>query len=203
MKKLTTSQTERQYLTTKKIFIISIIVAALTIIGIWIFGLGQHRTLYENSVLSTTILSVAFFLFLAINLYRGVKLKDDLGRITDRITDKNKMPDLSGLNLSGDSIPDVGGDGIAGVIVGIIAWLLISILLVFLLWFFGAVLWVIVLIFAAMLYWIFFRALRLVFKNSNKCKNKISKSVSYALFYTVLYNFWIYGIIVLSGYLTK
>ncbi len=176
----------------------------MTIIAIWLLGLGQHRTLFENSILSTTILSIAFFLFLTIGLYNGVKLKDDLGKITDKIN-RDNMPDMSGLDFSSGEIPDIDGDGegIAGIILGILVWILVSVILVFLIWFFGAILWTLVLVFSAMLYWIFFRALRLVFKNSNKCKNDLVKSIYYGAIYTILYNFWIYGIIMISHYLIK
>lgn len=194
-------RTYKNFVTSRTIITVSIIVALLTILSIWLFGLGQHRTIFENSLLSTSILSIAFFLFLTIGLYKGIKLKDDIGKITDKIK-IDKMPDLStGLELPGD-IPDVG-EGFAGIILGILAWFLVSILLLLFIWFFGAVFWTMILVFAAMLYWIFFRALRLVFKNSNKCKENLSRSVAYGLGYTTLYNFWIYGIILATHYLVK
>ena len=193
---------ERKYLTTKKVFVITIIVIVLTILAIWLFGLGRHSTLFENSMLSTTILSIAFFLFLTISLYNGVKLKDDLGKITDKIK-KSSMPDMSWVDFSGADVLDIADDGIGGIIIGILSWLFVAILVVFFIWFFGAILWGLVLVFSAMLYWIFFRAIRLVFKNANKCKNDLIKSIYYGVIYTVLYNFWIYGIILVSHYFIK
>lgn len=191
----------RTYLTTKSAFLISILVSVLTVIGVWYFGVGSHHTVYENSIQSTTILSIAFFLFITIGLYNGVKLKDDLGKITDRIK-VGKMPDISsGVEVPAE-IPDVG-DGIAGIILGIIAWILFSILLILLIWFFGVVLWSMILVFAAMLYWIFYRALRLVFKNSNKCRGKLLVSAAHGFMYTVLYNFWIYAILLIGHSLVK
>lgn len=169
--------------------------------GIWLFGLGQHRTIFENSILSTSILSVAFFLFLTIGLYHGIKMKDDIGKITDKIN-LDHLPDLSSRIDFPSEVPDLG-DGIAGVIVGILAWILFSILLLLFIWIFGALVWTMVLVFIAMLYWIFFRALRLVFKNSNKCKGDLPTSLVYGLAYTTLYNFWIYGLILASHYLIK
>jgi hypothetical protein len=65
------------------------------------------------------------------------------------------------------------------------------------------VLVIVVLTFIAMLYWIFFRALRLVFKNSNKSKGDLIESVKWGLTYTTLYNFWIYGIFMLTIYLKR
>lgn len=141
---------------------------------------------------------MAFCLFITLGLFNGVKLKDDLGQITDKIV-IDKFPDLSsGLEIPSDA-PDVG-DGLAGILIGILFWILFSIVLIVFIWIFSGLLWAAVLAFAAMLYWIFFRALRLVFKNANKCKNRLAKSFAYGLFYTTLYNFWIYGLIVLMHY---
>ena len=190
---------ERVFLTTKNTFIISLIVMALTILGIWLFGIGEKRSLFENSIISTSILSLAFFLFLMINLYRGVKLKDNLGKISDKI-DKKYLPDFAGIDISGDSIPDVDGDSVGGVILGIFAWILFSIILVFLLWLLGTLLWVFILVFASMLYWIFYRALRFAFRHSKESKGNLAISAGYALLYTILYNSWIYAILFLSNY---
>lgn len=131
----------------------------------------------------------------------GVKMKEDLGKITDRLNSR-RFPDLSGtadLNLGAVDLVDAGGCG--EVIVGIIVWILAAIVIIILIWFFGALLWSMILIFAAMLYWVFFRALRLVFKNSNVCRGDLAKSIRFALAYTLLYNFWIYAIILGAHYL--
>ncbi|MFN8437815.1 MAG: hypothetical protein U0V72_09255 [Cytophagales bacterium] len=192
---------DKIHVTSKTFFTVTIVVIVLTVLSIWLLELGQHRTIFENSILSTTILSSAFFLFLTVGLYKGIKLKDDIGKITDKIK-FGKIPDLSGgLELPSDVL-DVG-EGIAGIIIGFLAWILFSILLLLFIWFFSAVIWTMILVFAAMLYWIFFRALRLVFKNSNKCKGDLTTSIAYGLGYTTLYNFWIYGIILATHYLIK
>lgn len=177
----------------------TIVVLVLTLLSIWLFGLGQHRTIFENSLLSTTILSIAFFLFLTMGLYNGIKLKDDIGRITDQINSK-VQPKITGrFNIAPD-FPDIG-EGIVGILMGIVLWILFSIALLLIMWLFSALLWTMVLVFAAMLYWIFFRAVRLVFKNSNKCKGNLPASAAYGVGYTILYNFWIYGIILAAHYL--
>ena len=190
----------QKLITTKSVFSVSLLVTVLTILAIWLFGLGQHRTLFQNSLLSTSILSVAFLLFLTIGLYKGIKLKDDIGKITDRIKTEN-LPDMSmGLDLP-SAIPEVG-EGLAGIVLGILAWIVFSFLLLVFVWIFGTLMWVMVLAFVAMLYWIFFRALRLVFKRSRKCNGDLKASIAYGLGYTVLYNFWIYGIILSTHYIS-
>jgi hypothetical protein len=172
----------------------------LTVLSIWLFGLGQHRTIFQNSILSITILSIGFFFFLTIGLYNGVKLKDDIGKLTDKINPSN-LPDFSHIGEGRDFL-DVG-DGIGGIIISIVIWILVTFLIGLFLWLFGVVLWSGIIVFVAMLYWIFFRALRLVFKNSNKCKGNLATSLSYGFLYTILYNFWFYGIIFGVHYLIK
>ncbi len=191
---------ERKLVTTKTVFTVTIIVMVLTFLSIWLFGLGQHRTIFANSILSTNILSVAFFLFLTVGLYKGIKLKDDIGKLTDKLKTSN-IPNLAEAGQGADFIHV--GDGIEGIIMSIILWIVVTILIGLFLWFFGAVLWTGIIVFIAMLYWIFFRALRLVFKNSNRCQGKLITSIIYGLSYTLLYNFWIYGIILATHYLIK
>jgi hypothetical protein len=188
--------TRKKLITSKPLFVITLIVAVITILAIWLFGLGQQRTLFENSILSTTILSVAFFLFITIGLYKGIRLKDNVGKITDKIAFPKQFsfPDTSAISFD--------GEGIAGIILAIVFWIIAAFLIALFLWLFGTFLWFAILGFIAMLYWIFFRALRLVFKNSYKCKGKLPISAAYGLAYTVLYNFWIYLVIVLTHYLS-
>ncbi len=187
----------------KAVFKISLLVAALTIIGVYFWGLGQHHTFFENSIISTTILSLVFFLFITVGLYRGVKLKDNLGQITnEKIGISATLDSAPNLEHSDGFDIDVG-EGIGGIIIGIILWILWAILMALLLWIFSNVILIVMVTFAAMLYWIFFRALRLVFKNSNKSKGDIMNSIRYGLTYTFLYNFWIYGIFMLTEYFKR
>jgi hypothetical protein len=187
----------KRLVTTKDILIISMIVAGLTILAVWLFGLGQHRSVFENSILSTSILSISFCLFVSIGLYNGIKLKDDLGKVTDKISFE-KAPQGTPEFLP--EIPDAG-DGVEGFLLSLLLWLLFSGLILIVIWFFGAVFWAMLLVFTAMLYWIFFRALRLVFKKSSLCKGQVRKSIQYGIGYTLLYNFWIYAIMLISHYL--
>jgi hypothetical protein len=183
---------------TKDIFIVTMIVITITVIGVYLWGLGHHHTFYQNSIISTTILSVAFFLYVTAGLYKGTKLKDNVGRIIqkERIT-----RDVSvGIDFS--SVEPVSvGEGIGGIIISILLWILMAVFFSLLLWLLSNVFVIVILAFAGMLYWIFFRALRLVFKNSNTCKGSLLESMKWGFTYTVLYNFWIYGIIMMTTYL--
>lgn len=179
--------------------IVSCVVVSLTTVAVWLFGLGQHRSLFANSLISTTILFAAFFLFITVGLYHGVKLRDDVGRLTDRISRKH-FPGTSGL----ESLPSFDGHdsgGILGILAAIVMAVVVAILAIFVIWLVGAVLWTGILIFAAMLYWVFFRALRLVFKNSNRCRGQLGASLGQGLWHASLYTVWIYAVIYAAHYL--
>ena len=187
-----TKRRSLNYLTTRILFGATLSVIAFTILIVWILGLTENVSVYKNSILSTTILSVVFFFFLTVGLYKGVKLKDDIGDLTQSIK-VSKMPDFS---MSGNEMDFTdAGEGIWGIILGVIAWLVVTFLIGLFLWLFGAILWAGIIGILAMLYWIFFRSVRRVFKHSHKCKGDLFRSLTYSLFYTFLYNFWIYGII--------
>ena len=184
----------------KAVFTTSLIVIALTVIAVYFWGLGHHHTFFDNSIISTTILSIAFFSFVTIGLYKGIKLKDNLGAIID----KYRSVDVGDISANLPSMEPIDvGEGLAGIILGILLWLVIAVALSVGLWIFSNVLVIAVLIFVAMLYWIFFRALRLVFKNSNKSKGRLLESLKWGFVYTVLYNFWVYGIFILTHYLKR
>lgn len=178
----------RTYLNTKNVYVISILVISLAILIVWLSGLTIHRTFYKNSLLTNAILSIAFFTFLSISLFKGIKLKDNIGKLSDKI----KYPKLSS---TAEIVPDEGitllGEGLEGIAISVILWIVASILLVVFVWMFGIVVWTIIVWLLAVLYWIFFRSLRLVFKNANICKGKIGRSILYALIYTLLYTLWI------------
>jgi len=183
------------------VFIITLLVIALTIVGVYLWGLGSHHTFFENSFLSTTVLSAAFCSFITVGLFHGIKLKDNIGRLTDKIKSENfsKMPDISPTGQIVDVGDDFGGM-ILGTVISILLWIVTAVVLAVVLWMFGQLLVISLVAFAAMLYWIFFRALRLVFKNSKRTKGDLPMSVIYGVFYTFLYNFWIYGILFLVAY---
>jgi hypothetical protein len=196
VKKMTVKRT---LIDSKKIFTISLIVILITILSVWLYGIGEHKTVIENSLISTSILSITFFLFITISLYYGTKLKDNLGKITDNFDSKklNFLKKMDPEGGFGDSIPEIG-EGIVGIIMNIILWVLVSVIISYLFFALGTVIWLSILTFLGMLYWIFFRAMRLIFKKSSECKGNIGRSIFYGFTYTVLYNFWIYGIILLT-----
>ncbi len=191
---------KRTVINTRNIFIISMLVIAITIFSVWFYGIGKHKTVIENSLISTSIISIAFFLFISISLFNGTKLKDNVGKITDKINSKKldflkdlTPTDYNGLEIGADIAEDIGG-----IVISIILWIIVTIVLSFLFYALGTIIWFSILVFLGMLYWIFFRALRLIFKKSAKCSGNFELSLFYGFAYSILYNFWIYGIILLT-----
>lgn len=186
----------------KPIVRISFLVAALTLISVYFWGLGQHRTFFENLMISITILSLVIFLFISIGLYRAVNVVHETD-VQENASPAGKL-DLfhnSADLASGIEAPDFDADDLGGILVSILLWIGWAILVAMAVWFFSEVIVVAIGSFAAMLYWIFFRALRLIFNNSNQCRGNIWESLRNGAFYTVLYNFWIYGIFVFLEFL--
>jgi len=191
--------------TSKSVFTISLIVAFVTILFVFITGLKINRSIIDNSLISLSILSLSFFTFITCGLYFGFKLKDNIGDLTKQITWESSgsgvFPDFDsggGKGVMEGSIEAGAEHGIEGIIVTILLWVGITIFLVLLIVFFETIVWAMLMIFLGMLYWVFFRALRLVFKNSVKCKGNFSKSVLLALGYTLLYTSWMYGIVLVT-----
>ncbi|WP_232731488.1 hypothetical protein [Tenacibaculum sp. SZ-18] len=89
------------------------------------------------------------------------------------------------------------GDGISGIIVSIVLWIVMSIVFVLLLALLEVVFWFSLLIILGMLYWLFFRALKLVFNKSNETKGSIQRAIFYVLSYTSMYVGWLFGIVYL------
>jgi hypothetical protein len=175
---------------------------AVTSLTVFVTGLDIKRSIYENSLITLTILSASFFCFLTTGLYFGLKLKDTLGKMTDKIKWVNgaegvdhspgfHFPDIGGIEI-GD-VPS--GDGCEGVIAGIFLWIIATVLIFIFLFFFGTILWAFMVIISAALYWVFYRAVRLVLKHGNKCKNDLYESIKMASSYTLLYTAWIYLIV--------
>lgn len=193
---------KRTLIETKNIFIVSILVIAITMLCVWFYGIGKHKTIIENSLISTSIISIAFFLFISISLFNGTKLKDNVGKITDKINSKKLdfLKDLTPTDLNGLELGADIAEGIGGIIMSIILWIIVTIFLSFLFYALGTIIWFSILLFLGMLYWIFFRALRLIFKKSAECSGNFEKSIFYGLTYTILYNFCIYGIILLTKF---
>uniref|UniRef100_A0AAU6WKJ2 Uncharacterized protein n=1 Tax=Chryseobacterium endophyticum TaxID=1854762 RepID=A0AAU6WKJ2_9FLAO len=169
---------QRYFLETRFLSYSTVVIVVLVILSVWISGAGSHRSLFQNSILSTSILATVLFLFISLGLYFGLKLKDNVGHIINRekiVKYSEKRPKIDSFDL-----PDISFGGEAGcgeLILSVILWIFFSIVLVFLLYFLGVVFWVVILLFTAMLYWIFFGLYGWYLKTPDTVKETWSKAL--------------------------
>jgi hypothetical protein len=184
---------------TRLLVIVTVIIIILSSAGVFVYGLKQGKTIFEDLLILIPILALLLFMFLTVGLFHGIKLKDDIGAITDKIKSYKRLHPLD-FHTSG---PTFEVSSIGELIVGLILWLVVSFVLAYLFWIAGAILWILFLLISASFYWIFFRALRLVFLKSRICRGDVIKSAAYGFLYTFLYTSWIYVIIYSLQYLKK
>lgn len=185
----------QEYLKGKSVFIVSLLVIALTILTVYLTGINYNRALTTNLYTSLIIIGTTLFLFMTYGLYKGVDVVDDFPNYKNFTSGE-----LYGGHLPANfDLPETTvGDGIEGVIVSILVWIAMTILLFILLIILEVVFWVSLFIIIMMLYWLFFRALKLVFSKSKDTRGDIGVSALYAFGYTALYVGWIFGIVYLS-----
>ena len=178
----------------KTVFFATLIVLPTLVLIIYLTGIHEHRTLYLNSLLSTTIVSLVFLGFITTGLYNGWKLKDGLGNLLHKFHLWKKPPSTT-MDVSDMDVQVFNEGGLEGMVVALLIWIFVGLFGSFIFWWLGAFVWITILVVAGILYWIIFRAFRLIFRNSPKCKGKMHKSAATAILYTFLYNCWIYAII--------
>lgn len=102
-----------------------IVITALTLIT-YLTGIHEHRSIYFNAMLSTSILSSIFLIFITTGLYRGWKLKDTLGNLLDRI-DNLKTPGSGISEASNLDFGNIEADDPISCLLSILLWIVIGI----------------------------------------------------------------------------
>jgi len=149
----------KTYLKGKSVFVVSIIVIVITTLTVYITGINYHRSVSENLLISLSIIAAALFLFMSYGLFKGIGLVNNFpkfkaytsGELIDIPYGKNSTTNVD------------AGDGIEGLLLSIVSWILLTIVFVVFLIFLEALLWLSIFVILSMLYWVFFRALKLVF----------------------------------------
>lgn len=192
-----------KFISSRLLFGVTLIILSLTIIFVWFFGLGKHRTMFENTMISSWILTTVLFQFLFVGLYMGFKLKENIGRIEPKPFFKLSVkgffkdlvalsPDVSGLIPFGDSPFEI-----------ILIFFLSAGLIIVILAYISATLFPLILIFIAILYLVFYRAIKFAFKKSKICKGQVFKSLAYSFLFTLTYSIWYYIIVLGVHYLNS
>jgi hypothetical protein len=161
----------------------------IILVALVVFLLG-HKAFIKELEITLLIISLCLFSFLFIGLYRGVRVKNK-PIVEGEWKSLGSEKYLDVMSYGPDFTPALEiGEGLGGMILGIIAWILITIVALFLLFFLANILWGVVFVLGVVIYWIFYRALRLAFVKSRLCKGKFGQSLGYSSLYTGLYIGW-------------
>ena len=176
-----------------KALLISFLCAIATVcLTVYLTGIQFHHSLFYNSFLSLGILSGCFFLFLIYGLYHGFDIKPTIKGLVDKfgfVRSSSGTP----ANVAID-FPDIEfGDGIEGIVAGIVLWIAMAALTVLLLFLLETIIWAGILIAVGSVHWIFYRAMRLVLRRSGTTKGNLIKSIRVSAYYTVIYVGWTYA----------
>ncbi|WP_109850983.1 hypothetical protein [Aquimarina sp. AU58] len=187
---------QKTYLKGKSVFIVSLLVIGITILTVYLTGENYNRSVTSNLYLSLSIIGTALFIFMTYGLFKGIGLKDNFPKFRnfktgEIIPSSGEFPDWEMPSIETD-------DGISGLIISVLLWILMTILFFVLLILLEAVFWISIFIILTMLYWVFFRALKFVFTKYRETKGNIGISTLYSLYYTALYLGWIFGIVYLT-----
>ncbi|MDU0372563.1 hypothetical protein [Hymenobacter endophyticus] len=182
-------------------FFYTLFIATATVLAVWFLGLRQDWSVFKESLISLTILSGAFLSFLSVSLYQGVWVHDNFGNLAEHIRRVPFPEHLSGFDAADLDLDFDAGEGCGAIILGLLAWLVVAVVAVVLLWLFAAIAWAVFIILSAVLYWIFFRALRFALRHGRECRGRLVPSIRYAFLYTVVYMCWLYTIVLVAHYL--
>ena len=182
----------------RAIVLISIPVALVTLL---LVVFVSSSSFVREMEITLAIIAAGLFLFLAVGLYRGVRLEKPVVEDPEKPFGSADFDAASVVGLATIAPPDIkldvpdlgsSGDDLVGCLVSIVLWIVIAIVLMVLFWVLVQVLafalpWVLL-----ALYWLFYRALHLVFDKAPQTRGKILPSLGYALLFTVLYTGWLF-----------
>lgn len=161
----------------KTAFYLFLMTIAVVLVSVWLSGMEMHRTLTENSVYSLSILTILFFAFVSICLYKGIGIHDNFGSIKNKIKFVEPSGNFGEIPDSPVSIDDFASEGIGGILLGIVFWIGVTLLIILFSFLFETILVSGLVILTGMLYWIFYRATLLVFRYSRFTKGNVSRSL--------------------------
>jgi len=184
----------------RSLILVSISVVILTSLSIFLQGAPPEHGIFIHSLVTTSIISVGIFLFLAFGLYLGVKLRQPLGK---EKSDKKRFRVFSRHDDKVIPVEFLSSDSPEALLAGIIIFVALALAIIFFTWIFMDAMIPLLIAFMVLLYWVFYRSLRQVFKNSRICKGDFRRSAGCALVYTLIYSLWVYGVIVCFHFLLK
>ncbi|MBI4977741.1 MAG: hypothetical protein HZC28_09675 [Spirochaetes bacterium] len=175
----------------KTAMIVSVIAIALASAMVLLIS---HKSLFIKLQIILAVLSGCLFIFLVLGLYIGILIKKDPIHYQPVTIKIESIPDA----LSSFMEPVVElGEGISGMVISIVVWIIVSIVFVLLFLIAANIAVGLIFVTASIMYWIFYRAYRIIFIKHRRCKGNLKKSIGYSMLYTLLYTGWLYAIILI------
>jgi hypothetical protein len=171
----------------KIVTLLSFLTILLTLALVFLIG---HKTVFLRLEITLAIISICLFIFLFTGLYIGIRIQHEpiFKEKWRPLKSKWDTADLFSLDTFGITL----GEGIIGILLSMLLWIVLSIAIIILLIIIANMLWGVIFILGVMLYWLFYKAYRYVFKKSRLCRHRIGLSLKYSLLFTILYTGWIY-----------
>jgi hypothetical protein len=186
----------------RTLFLWTLLIVPALVLVVYITGVKDHRPFYVNAIISGSILSALFLVFITFGLYKGWQLKDDFDSISVRIN-KWRKPKSSEADVTDVPVDVLDEGGIGGVLISILMWILIGMFGAIVIWLIGAIVWIPVVIATGMLYWVVYNCYSMIFQKSAQCKGNLMESLRIAILYTGYYTIWasliLFGIDYLRG----
>jgi len=184
-------------------------VAALALLTLGVSAtvifLAGKRSLIVELEWTLGVVSAALFTLLAVGLYRGATLREKDPPTADRpkVDLSDWQPDSTGLpdmDCPLDAV-DGGGDelGCLGVIAGVLLSVVVFFVLLGLLWVFLQFAVIVLFIVMTAIYWVLHLALRQVFAHSEDCRGNLPRSLGFATLYTILYTGWLFALLFVAS----
>lgn len=191
-------------------------IPVVSAIALLVFWRSTSPFLVELQI-TLYIVAAVLFGFLTAALYRGVRVQRSPADrpVWRSLRNRFKRPEISAddvadtagvaadvvssIGVSNIDLPDLSdsGDDLVGCLLSIVLWVAVAALVIILLPIVIELVWAVLFILIAVLYWIFYRALRVVFLQSRKCRGSWLRSAGYAGFYTLLYTGWLFVVMLI------
>ena len=182
-----------------------LLIVTSIVISVLVFAIG-HASLFIEIQITLAIIAVCLFGFMAISLYHGVRVLKDNADIPE-VKAGWRWDWLNFFDIGSIQLPEVhhidlpavgdigGGDDLAGCLVSILIWSIITIFIAVLLAVVVPLIGNVLVVFFAALYWIFYQALRQVFARSRYCRGNWRRALGVSFIFTILYTGWLLALI--------
>lgn len=186
-------------ISTRNLLLLILVFTGLLIIMTGILELDPTRVFVNNYLIGASAISILFLIFVVWGLYRGVIIEDDSAQnLLNPV--RIQKPGILSIKWLTEFISVA--DGLEGIILGVLLWIIFAVVLFVIIFVFGIVLWIVLFLFGSFVYLIFFRLLKPLFSDTIKCRHNFTRSLGFGLLYMFLYNLFLL-MIILPGILLR